>query len=117
FLSRCTADDCTTADAIALSGNPVTFDTTWSIGTSLVLKLLWDAANGKFKFQVVEPSTAIVLEAKNIVYSPTVTNVGPPTSFDFKSVRLQNFVENCTAARQRTMMDVNFDNVKLKRVP
>ena len=56
-------------------------------------------------------------ETKNIVYLGTVTDAGPPTFNDTKQVRLQNFAENCIAARKRTFMDALFDNVKVERMP
>jgi hypothetical protein len=116
FLSRCTNADCSNADVIAMPGNPVTFTTTWSTNAPVNLKLVWDEANGRFKFTATDLGTA-ASEVQNIVYAGTVTDAGPPTFNDTKQVRLQNFVENCTAVRKRTLMDAVFDNVRVQRVP
>jgi len=116
FLLRCNVDSCSTATVIALAGNPVTFTTTWSANTPLNLKIIWDDVNGKFKFKVTNPATAAT-ETKSIVYQGSVTNAGPPTSFDTKQVRVQNTAENCTAGRKRAFMDALFDNVKVQRLP
>jgi hypothetical protein len=115
-LNRCTATDCATSAPVTLAGNPVTFTTTWSPNAPLTLKLVWDQVNGKFKFIVTDPVT-LATEVQKIVYLGTVTDAGPPTNFDFKAVRVQNNVENCTAARKMSKMDALFDNVKVKRVP
>jgi len=115
FLLRCDVDSCSTAPVIAMTGNPVVFTTTWSLNTPLNLKIIWDDANGKFKFKVTNPATAAT-ETKSIVYQG-VTNAGPPTFFDTKQVRVQNTAENCTASRKRAFMDALFDNVKVQRLP
>jgi len=102
--------------AIAVAGNPATFGTSWTLDTPVVLKMVWDQVNGKVKFQVIDPVTALVVESANVVYQGTVTQAGPPIS-DFKSVRLRNTAENCNADRKRTLMDAFFDNVSVKRAP
>ena len=55
-------------------------------------------------------------EAKNIVYSPNVSDTAPPT-LDFKSVRLLNRVENCASSRKRAQMEARFDTVEVMRQP
>ena len=115
-LYRCPNPDCIGGLLIPLSGNPATFATTWSPNVALNLKLVWDQANGRFKFTVTDPLT-LDAEVQIITYAGTVTDAGPPTSFDFKAVRVQNYVENCTAARKMSKMDAVFDNIKVKRVP
>jgi hypothetical protein len=95
---------------------PVTFTTTWNLTAPVNLQLLWQKAKATFKFTATDLGTA-ASEVQKIVYGGLVTDAGPPTFNDTKQVRVQNFVENCTAARKRTFMDVVFDNVAVQRMP
>ena len=116
FLSRCTSADCANTEVIALPGNPVTFTSAWHINAPVNLQLLWQKAKGTFKFVATDLGTG-ASEVQKIVYTGLVTDAGPPTLNDFKTVRLQNFVENCTAVRKQAFMDVVFDDIQVQRTP
>jgi len=112
-VNRIPVDGSPGSNPIAVPGNPVTFNTTWSIDSPLVLQMQWNQVGGKIKFVVTGAQTT---ETVNITYTGTVAEAGPPIS-DFKSVRLRNTAENCLGDRKRTMMDALFDNINVKRVP
>jgi hypothetical protein len=116
FVQRCANAGCGSATNIAVAGNPVVFTAGWSPGAPMILKMVWDSVNGKFDFTATNPAT-LAQESHAVIYQGTVTNAGPPTSFDHKSVRVQNTVENCTAGRKSAVMDALFDNVRIQRAP
>ena len=90
--------------------NPVVFTTTWSPDTAVVVKLVWDKTNGRFKFAVNGA------ESKAITYLGVLPDGTPPV-FDFKSVRVFHDAENCTAGPKRAMTDAFFDDIKVQRNP
>jgi hypothetical protein len=110
---RCSDATCSSTVTTAVPGNPTVFTMGWSLETPLALQFAWDRLNGKFVFTATNPAT-LATESHDIVYGPTVTNAGPPIT-DFKRVNVQNDVENCTAARRRTTLDVSFDDVRVHR--
>jgi len=116
-VNRCPNATCSPGSSVITSipANPATFATTWTLGQPLVLKLVWNPLVGQFTFTVKNPTTQQT-EAKNIVYSPNVSDTAPPT-LDFKSVRLLNRVENCASGRKRVQMEARFDTVEVMRQP
>src|SRR5437762_8667856 len=72
-VNRCPNAACTPSSVpLPLANNPAVFAATWSLDTPLILKLVWDDVNGKFKFTVTDPLT-VATEPKSIDYSGTVT--------------------------------------------
>jgi hypothetical protein len=117
-LLRCApvpaSQSCAQASTFAMPGNPVTFDLQWSVNTPVILKLAWQKAAHRFKLQA---TSAGVLETKFIDYTGHLDDSTALRGFDFKQVRVNNTADNCLNARKRALMDVLFDNVKVKRDP
>jgi len=109
---------CTTADCLStvLIGTAFTFPSQWSLNTPVVLRALWQKANHVVRFDV-NPGAAGG-QSHEIDYSGVVpTDTDLPKGGDFKLIRVQNSVENCSGARKRGVMDALFDKVVLKRQP
>jgi len=117
-VNRIPSNGAPSSTPIAVGGNPVTFNTPWSLNKPLVLQMKWDQVGGKIKFVVTDPDPANPsTETVNVTYlGSQVVEAGPPIT-DFKSVRVRNTAENCAPDRKRTMMDATFDNINVKRVP
>ena len=115
FLQKCTNASCGTVDFLPAVAQPA-FAMTWSPNTPLILKLRWDRVNGKFKFLVRDQGTQA---AENVVidYLGIVNDAGAPVNGDFKNLRVQNSVKNCSGARKQVFMDALFDNVNVQRAP
>lgn len=90
--------------------------TRWSLGTPLILEVVWNQPNGKFTFTVTNPAT-LAAESKDAVYQGTITDAGPPTVGGFNALQVLNTVKNCSPARKRVATDALFDNVQVRRQP
>jgi hypothetical protein len=104
-LQRCTNAACSSQSGIGGSQ----FTTTWLPNVALAVKLVWQNANGKFRFVVNS-------EVQDIFYPVGLTAAGPPVR-DTKQVFVLNQVENCTAGRKKAKMDALIDQVKVSRQP
>jgi hypothetical protein len=116
FVQRCENSTCSSVSNPALTGNGVAFSAHWSLDSPLVLKLVWDQADGKFTFSIRDP-VALTSESHAVVYQGTITDAGPPVPGDFRHVRVQNSVKNCSTGRKQVLMDAFFDNIKVQRAP
>lgn len=112
-LRRCTASDCNTTEPV---GPPaVTFATSWSLNVPVILRIVWAKGAGKVKFDV-NPGTPGG-ETQEIVYASSITDAGPPKSFDSKQVGVNTTLENCDSAAVGAVIDALIDNVKVQRAP
>ena len=115
FLQKCTNASCSTVDFLPAVTQPA-FAMAWSPNTPLILKMRWDRVNGKFKFlardQATQASETVIID-----YLGIVTDAGAPVNGDFKNLRVQNSVKNCTGARKQVSMNALFDNVNVQRAP
>jgi len=116
FVQRCETGTCSTVSNPVLTGNGVAFTATWSLNSPLILKLVWDQANGKFTFAIKDP-VALTSESHDIVYQGILADVSPPVPGDFRQLRAQNSVKNCSTGRKQVLMDALFDKIKVQRAP
>jgi hypothetical protein len=110
-VNRCTEPTCASSTPVALSGNPAVLASTWALETPVTLRVVWQRENEAFLF-VVNPGPAA--EEVSVSYAGDLTETSAPVR-DFKSVRILNVSENCTADRALARMDVVFDDVRVKR--
>ena len=114
FILKCTNSTCGTFSVPAVI--VPTLATTWSPNMPLILKLRWDRANGKFKF-LVRDQTTLATETAVIDYLGVVTDAGAPANGNFRALRVQNNVKNCSGDRKQVMIDALFDNVNVQLAP
>ena len=115
FVQRCTTANCSsviTPPGVVVPG----FTKTWAPNVPLVVKILWDRAAGKFTFKVTDPATAAT-ETHSVVYQGIVTDAAAPANGDFKMLRLQNSVKNCSTGRKQVLMHALFDAIGVQRQP
>ena len=113
LLFQCTAANCSSNTVLASHE----FATHWSLNTPVVIRATWQSASHSVRFEV-NPGAA---GAETFDMDYTATSVGtddtdPPTG-DFKTLRVQNIVQNCSGARKRGFIDALFDKVTFKRKP
>jgi len=114
---NCTNASCsTTVTPPGVTVPPLTIVNTWSPNTTVVVKIVWGRVNGKFKVGVKDTGT-LAVESIDIVYQGIVPDAGSPVNGDFKHIRVQNHVKNCSTGRKQVVMDALFDAIKVKRVP
>jgi hypothetical protein len=104
-LFRCTNATCGTSTTLVSTG----FTATWTLNAPQQFKIVWQQDEGKIRFVVNN-------EVKDVFYPAGLVVAGPPV-LNFKNLRVDNTVENCTSGRKKAAMDVLFENVQVRRQP
>ena len=86
------------------------FAATWTLNVARTLRMEWDATANEFRF-TVDPGAASQ-EIQTIPYA--FSDSDPLKGFDFKALRIENVVADCTTApRKRGTITGRYDNVML----
>jgi hypothetical protein len=104
IVNRCIDPGCDNNETLA----SFVFVTGWTLGVGDTLELGWEPDNDQFLF-AVNPGTA---GEETVALAYTVSDANPPV-FDFKHLRVQNNVANCTEARKSASVTALFDDVML----
>jgi hypothetical protein len=103
---RCLTVNCSSVENFP--GGGASFTTGWDFDVPVTLKLVWQPANKRFRFNVNGA------EVKDLGY--TLSDTAGPVN-DNKFIGVSNFVHNCTAGRKRGEVEAVFDQVKVNRQP
>ena len=104
-IFRCTSATCSTSTTELFS----VFATTWTLNTPVPFKIVWQKDQARFR--VVANG-----EVKDLLYPAGISVAGPPV-LNFKNLRAENTVENCTTGAKKARMDALFDNIAVRRQP
>jgi len=101
FVFRCDPADC---DNVVASH---VFASTWTNGSVHTLRLEWDAAADLFRFTIDPGGPGEEIAELPYAFSDTTPLIGP----DFKELRVENAVAECTAGQKRSSISALFDDV------